>query len=36
MLINDLKAERDPIVVANLMRKITQRLEQLQDQDDDD
>lgn len=35
MLINLLKAEREPIVVANLTQKIRQRLEKLQDQDDD-
>ncbi|MDP1527707.1 MAG: hypothetical protein Q8M20_18035 [Rhodocyclaceae bacterium] len=36
MLVQELKAEREPIVVANLTRKIKQRLEQVQDQDDDD
>ena len=36
MLIQELKVEREPIVVANLTRKIKQRLEQLQKDDEDD
>lgn len=36
MLIKELKAEREPIVVANLTRQIRQRLEKLQDDEGND